>query len=58
MAFVLQDRPGSGQWKKGFETGVNIVRNRLVRAYGEGGIERVRSELAKPFDASQGRLER
>ncbi len=46
---------GSQERKEGFETGVSVVRNRLRRAKDKGGLEAVTRELAKPFDASEGR---
>lgn len=48
----------SSTWKEGYESGIGIVRNRLTRALNEGGIEEVKKELEKPFDASEGRTDK
>lgn len=42
-------------WKRGFESGVGIVRNRLKKSYAAGGVNDIVSELKRPFDASEGR---
>ncbi|HEX8396374.1 MAG TPA: hypothetical protein VF644_02940 [Pyrinomonadaceae bacterium] len=49
------DKSKSSTWKDGYQSGIGIVRNRLNRALNEGGIEEVKKELEKPFDASEGR---
>lgn len=47
------DSGKSKAWKLGFQTGIGIVRGRLSRT--TGGMEAVKEELSKPFDASNGR---
>jgi hypothetical protein len=49
------DKSKSSNWKDGYQSGIGIVRNRLNRALNEGGIEEVKKELEKPFDASEGK---
>ncbi|MCP9495749.1 MAG: hypothetical protein MSG64_14980 [Pyrinomonadaceae bacterium MAG19_C2-C3] len=49
---------GSQERKDGFETGVSVIRHRLKQAKDKGGLEAVTRELAKPFDASEGREQR
>ena len=46
----------SGNWLEGFKTGVGIMKRRLNAANSKGK-EAVRQELAKPYDATEGRLE-
>jgi hypothetical protein len=45
----------SASWKRGYEIGIGIVRNRLAKAYSLGN-EHLRKELENPFDASEGRI--
>lgn len=49
------DKSKSSTWKEGYESGIGVVRNRLNKALSDGGIEEVKKELEKPFDASEGR---
>lgn len=48
----------SKAWKRGYEIGVGIVRNRVITAHNKSGIRGVEDELQKPFDASEGRKNR
>jgi hypothetical protein len=54
-------RPGSQSksqaWAEGFNTGVNTVKSRLVKAKTEKGLEELRHELNRPFDSTDGRQE-
>jgi hypothetical protein len=47
----------SSNWLDGFKTGVNIIKKRLAAAKATGGADGVRKELAKPYDATEGRLD-
>lgn len=49
------DSGKSREWKRGFESGVGIVRNRISRSFAADGLEGVKGELRKGFDASSGR---
>jgi hypothetical protein len=43
------------RWKEGFESGIRLVRSRLKGANKKAGIEGIKMELDKPFDALEGR---
>lgn len=43
------------RWKEGFEAGIRLVRLRLREAHKKTGIEGIKMELGKPFDALEGR---
>ena len=49
------DTDASAARRRGFESGIGIVRNRLRRAFSSNKPEDISAELAKPFDASEGR---
>jgi len=38
----------SADWRDGFQSGENIVKNRLTNAKVKGGVEGLRKELDKP----------
>ena len=47
----------SVEWDRGFDAGINIVKQRLKDARTKGGREGIKHELDKPFDSTEGRQE-
>jgi hypothetical protein len=52
-----ENHPRPDDWALGFQTGVNMVKNRLRAAKTKGGKDEVKRELDKPFDSTEGRQE-
>ena len=44
----------SVKWQEGFRYGVNAIRRRLKSAIASGNTEKIKVELSKPFDISEG----
>jgi hypothetical protein len=61
MRSVTEDLPipkphdKSREWEEGFETGIEITRNRFKKAHQNGGEFQVRNELKQKYDSFQGR---
>jgi hypothetical protein len=52
-----ENHPRPDNWALGFQTGVNMVKNRLRAAKTKGGKDEAKRELDKPFDSTEGRQE-
>jgi len=52
-----EEHSNPGDWADGFNTGVNIVKNRLKAAKTKGEQDEIKRELDKPFDSTEGRQE-